>query len=212
MNINRNPKYKHRGEIAAFLKLADANAAHLAKLIYTLGKLFPKEFYPKRQRELVDAYEDSVGYVTTPDEDIRTHKMSGLTKDAPYIDRVLCGRLLAQLELSAEPVHKVCYTNPDFREALCDNLFLMLHTLHADFGFGQARIEQTAAAWVGCSLSDPNGWLSELIGEDVNRGCDTLALKVLDKRTRRTPQPTVREQLDAARYMEEFRKIMEGFQ
>lgn len=50
------------------------------------------------------------------------------------------------------------------------------------------------------------------LGKDANRGCDTLALKVLDKRTRRTPQPTVREQLDAARYMEEFKKIMEGFQ
>lgn len=210
MNINKNPKVKRRHEISDFMLIADTNAENLAKLIYTLGREFPKEFYPKRQRDFVDAYGDSVEYIDEPpDKDIRAHKLDELMKDAPYISRTQAESILADLELSAKPEHRRCYANTVFREALAENIYLMLHTLHADFGFGEERISRVASAWRRCQLCEPLEWLEGLLGKDINEGCELEALKILDKRSYRTQQATLREQLDAQKWMDEFRRIME---
>lgn len=214
MNITKNPKIKNKSKIDVFLKMADINAMHLGRLLYALSQEFPKEFYPKRQKEFIDAFRDSVEYIDgVPDADIREHKLCELQREAPYIDFPKAEQVLICMEHRYRKYDtETYYKDKDFRHALIENIALMLHTLRVDFGFGEQRIGRAIGAWVSYEISDPLAYISALCGENINEGCEALALEIIEKRSYRTQKPTVREQLDAQKYMEEFRKIMEGFQ
>ena len=207
MNISKNPIFRRRTEIEQLRILIDANGEIIARLTYALGVEFPKEFYPKKQKEFIDCYKDSVEYVDSDaDSDIRSYKFKTLEKDAPYINKERAGGILTLLELSANPGLKEAFTNTTYREALIENVYLMLHTLHQDFRLSEKRITRIITAWTSCDLENPLEWLEELVQEDIHTGYKKLALEVLDKRKYKMQPPTVREQMDAEKYMDDFKR------
>lgn len=205
MNCTRNPLLKKRTAIDVYKMLMELNAKQFARLIYVLRTDF--DFYPKKAREFIDRYIESVDYMQEDsDAEVRRHRFDELIREAPYITY---SRAFNVLDCQAEYAGKseqFAYTNRHLRGELVDNIVLALLTLHYDFGFGETRIARVCTAWAHCGQPDAVERMNELVdGAPAEMTRQEIA-DWLDGRTEKKQRVTIREQIDARKQLEALRE------
>lgn len=215
MNVTKNPRIKYKAGLDDFCRLAELNASHLSRLLYTLHKREPRDFYPEKCKRFVNVYKDSVDYIDGDnDAEIRAHKLRQLVSGAPYIDSELVDNILLCFEISARKEDKRLYGVKAYRTMLKDNILLELLTLHYDFGYGGRRIREVASAWTKSDPEEAQRFMDKLgcLADDTQEANERAALEIIEYRkyNRKPPKTAISEQKAAKRQLESYRAYTEG--
>lgn len=215
MNINRNPLIRRRQKEQVWSRLMMMNAENLAVMVLTLNELYPKIFYPKGIQGYFENYIDTVALFDSFDKTgTKEHKIREYLAECPCLTDEVIERLIKHFGCKAvTALDKAIYGEPNLVGLLAENLTLMLLQLHGDYGFGEERMMRTVDAICAENYRDPLKLIDERFGVTPVEDKEQLRNEVKEiervhRESRRSNRNAVAEEKEAARHLEEFRRLM----
>ena len=216
MKVSRNPKVKNKLKADILGRMMKLNAEHLGLLLHTLHELYPADWYPKRIREFIGNFQDTVMYFNSGnDDDLMKARIAKSLEDVPYLSYERVGSAYRTLIGRAHThIDRTIYHEKNFADNYIENMLLMLLTLHYDHGYGAKRIGAVLRAWPSDRYADPFGWLDEYadaqFADSKDDSYETLDyVESLIKERRRGVKVSLQEEMEARHKLEALRAYQE---
>jgi hypothetical protein len=211
MKCLKNPRYKHRNKAEYLGRAMEINTEHIAFLLRTCRKLWPKTFSKKICAEYIMDYMDTVKEFNEYGEaDIKEYEIAKYLKDMPYVTwdtaRMIYARLRSR---TMNRLDAALYDEPTFIDSFTENILLMMIQLHYSNGIGPTRMLKIVESWTW--FDKPFEWLESELGVSFEGDSYDVYkfLEEADRAKKKRSLATLREQLDAKRSLEALKKYQD---